>query len=76
MLFKNDIFHQNNLKLALWQVTNADIRLVLTFDVITNSMIHLSIVAGLVVRHGDLSHEMTMLTECDQFHVSLPSCNN
>ena len=43
MLFKNDIFHQNNLKLALWQVTNADIRLVLTFDitnVITNSTVN------------------------------------
>ena len=43
MLFKNDIFHQNNLKLAFGQVTNADIRLVLTFDftnVITNSIIH------------------------------------
>ena len=43
MLFENDIFHQNNLKLAFGQVTNADIRLVLTFDVtnvITNSMKH------------------------------------
>ena len=25
MLFINDIFHQNNLNLALWQETNADI---------------------------------------------------
>ena len=44
MLFKNNIFHQNNLKLAFGQVTNnANIRLVLTFDVkniITNSIIH------------------------------------
>ena len=44
---------------------------------------HLSIVAGLVVRHGDLAHEgrrphgdLTMLIECDKSHVSLPSCNN
>ena len=74
MLYKNYIFHQNNLKLALWQVTNADIRLVLTFDVtnvITNSMIHLSIVAGLVVRHGDLSHEMTLSHEGRR-----PECDN
>ena len=45
MLFINDIFHQNNLNLALWQETNADIRLVLTFDVTnvitnTSSIIH------------------------------------
>ena len=42
-LFKNDIFHRNNLKLALLQVTNDDNRLVLTFDVtnvITYSIIH------------------------------------
>ena len=47
--------------------------------------VHLSIVAGLVVRHGDLSHEITLshsglgmihLIECDKSHVSLPSCNN
>ena len=41
MLVKNDIFRQNNLKLAFEQVTIADIRLVLTFDVtnvITNSI--------------------------------------
>ena len=40
------------------------------------SIIHLSIVAGLVVRHGDLSHEITLShegrrPECD--NVSLPS---
>ena len=43
MLLKNDIFYHNNLKLAFEQVTIADIRLVLTFDitnVITNSMKH------------------------------------
>ena len=41
MLFKNDIFHQNNWLFG--KVIIADIRLVLTFtvtNVITNSMIH------------------------------------
>ena len=39
---------------------------------------HLSVVEGLVVRHGDLSLEMTLkiLIECDKSHVSLPSYNN
>ena len=50
-------------------------------------MVHLSIFAGLVVRHGDLPHEktlsqegvgpcVTMLIDCDKSHVSLLSCNN
>ena len=48
-----------------------------------DTLCYLSIVAGLVVRHGDLSHKMTlshvsvsMLIDCDKSHVSLPSCNN
>ena len=34
-------------------------------------VIHLSIVAGLVVRHGDLSHEMTLSHEGRR-----PECDN
>ena len=29
---------------------------------------YLSVVAGMVVRHGDLSHEMALLIECDNIN--------
>ena len=31
----------------------------------TDKLANISIVAGLVVRHGDLSHEMILSHECD-----------
>ena len=52
-------------------IREADTVHCLLYMIIEADIIHLSIVAGLVVRHGDLSHEITLSHEGRR-----PECDN